>query len=63
MTVVAEGVENAATRDLLASFGCDEAQGFFFCYPQPPQEVASHLSASRDLLHHAPAPSPVTLAG
>jgi diguanylate cyclase (GGDEF)-like protein len=33
--VVAEGVESAAHRDLLASKGCDEAQGYFYSEPIP----------------------------
>jgi EAL domain-containing protein (putative c-di-GMP-specific phosphodiesterase class I) len=31
--VVAEGVEDAATSRLLATLGCDEAQGFHFARP------------------------------
>jgi diguanylate cyclase (GGDEF)-like protein len=38
LRVVAEGVEDAVTRDLLASLGCDEAQGFLFSHPLPPGE-------------------------
>jgi len=33
----AEGVEDAATRDLLASLGCDQAQGYFYARPLPPE--------------------------
>jgi diguanylate cyclase (GGDEF)-like protein/PAS domain S-box-containing protein len=33
ITVVAEGVETAAHRDLLHSKGCDEAQGYFYSAP------------------------------
>jgi diguanylate cyclase len=33
MVCVAEGVENAATEDLLISYGCDVAQGFYFSPP------------------------------
>jgi diguanylate cyclase (GGDEF)-like protein/PAS domain S-box-containing protein len=35
ITVVAEGVETAAHRDLLAAQGCDEAQGYFYSKPIP----------------------------
>jgi EAL domain-containing protein (putative c-di-GMP-specific phosphodiesterase class I) len=33
ITVVAEGVETAAHRDLLTRQGCDEAQGYFYSKP------------------------------
>jgi diguanylate cyclase (GGDEF)-like protein/PAS domain S-box-containing protein len=33
LTVVAEGVENNRTLELLTSFGCDAAQGFFIAKP------------------------------
>jgi EAL domain-containing protein (putative c-di-GMP-specific phosphodiesterase class I) len=35
LTVVGEGVEDAATASALASIGCDVAQGFHFAAPMP----------------------------
>jgi diguanylate cyclase (GGDEF)-like protein/PAS domain S-box-containing protein len=35
LTVVAEGVETAAAADTLTTLGCDLAQGYFYCPPQP----------------------------
>ncbi|MGX1165534.1 EAL domain-containing protein (putative c-di-GMP-specific phosphodiesterase class I) [Bradyrhizobium sp. USDA 372] len=35
LTVVAEGIENRATADLLVSMGCEEGQGYFFGRPMP----------------------------
>ena len=40
LRVVAEGVENAETYDLLASLGCDLAQGNFMCRPLPAEQLA-----------------------
>ncbi len=37
LKVVAEGVETAASLALLAELGCDEAQGYYFSRPQPPE--------------------------
>lgn len=42
--VVAEGVENRATLDLLCSMGCDSAQGYFLGYPIPAHEIPHWLS-------------------
>jgi EAL domain-containing protein (putative c-di-GMP-specific phosphodiesterase class I) len=39
LSVVAEGVENAAVWDLLAALGCDEAQGYHMCKPLPAAEL------------------------
>ncbi len=33
LTVVAEGVENQASYDMLAAMGCDYLQGFYICRP------------------------------
>ncbi|MEP7059773.1 MAG: EAL domain-containing protein, partial [Actinomycetota bacterium] len=44
LQVVAEGVEDRETWDLLASFGCDEAQGYFFSRPIPSGEFWRWLS-------------------
>ncbi len=38
MSVVAEGVEDAATSDTLRQLGCEHAQGYFFARPMPALE-------------------------
>ncbi|MFI5510517.1 putative bifunctional diguanylate cyclase/phosphodiesterase [Mycobacterium sp. NPDC051804] len=42
---VAEGVENAATADLLTSYGCDVGQGFYFSPPVTADMLPSMMSA------------------
>jgi diguanylate cyclase (GGDEF)-like protein/PAS domain S-box-containing protein len=44
MQVVAEGVETATQRDLLAQMGCDFAQGYFFSRPVAPAELERWLA-------------------
>ena len=44
LKVVAEGVESATSRDPLKSFGCDEAQGYFYSRPQPADIITGFLS-------------------
>lgn len=44
LKVVAEGVETAAARDMLRSFGCDEAQGYYYSRPQPAEIITPFLS-------------------
>lgn len=39
--VIAEGVEDAATADVLRSIGCDQGQGYFFSRPLPAPRFAS----------------------
>lgn len=39
LSVIAEGIENRATADLLASMGCEEGQGYFFGRPMPVAEL------------------------
>ena len=46
-TVVAEGVEDAVTWDLLAHIGCDAAQGFFIARPLPAGEIAGWLDSRK----------------
>ncbi|OGI64817.1 MAG: hypothetical protein A2W18_09365 [Candidatus Muproteobacteria bacterium RBG_16_60_9] len=43
MKVVAEGVENEATRRALGALGCDHAQGYLFAPPIPPGEFSAWL--------------------
>ncbi|MFO1109913.1 MAG: EAL domain-containing protein [Bradyrhizobium sp.] len=35
LSVIAEGIENRATADLLLTMGCEEGQGFYFGRPMP----------------------------
>lgn len=44
LTVVAEGVETTAQRDVLADIGCDIVQGFLFGRPAPAAEFAHRLA-------------------
>ena len=43
LRVVAEGVEDAITRALLADLGCDQAQGFLMSRPLPGPAVSHWL--------------------
>jgi diguanylate cyclase (GGDEF)-like protein len=38
-TVVAEGAEDQATMSMLAVFGCDAVQGYYFAKPLPAEEI------------------------
>jgi diguanylate cyclase (GGDEF)-like protein len=54
LRVVAEGVEDLATFDRLADFGCDEAQGYYISRPMSAIEFTRWLSV-RNLDREAPA--------
>ncbi len=43
LRVVAEGVEDQATLDLLAALGCDVAQGYVIARPMPSTELAAWM--------------------
>jgi EAL domain-containing protein (putative c-di-GMP-specific phosphodiesterase class I) len=45
LSVVAEGVENAAILQRLRALGCDEAQGWHIGKPMPADELPSWLQA------------------
>jgi len=46
LSVVAEGVETQAQRELLTSIGCDEMQGFLYSAPRTAGELVTLLSTS-----------------
>ncbi len=46
LNVVAEGVEDQWTLDLLATFGCDQAQGYHIARPMPGADFGGWLGGS-----------------
>jgi diguanylate cyclase (GGDEF)-like protein len=44
--VIAEGVEDEAAFELLTQYGCDQAQGYYFCKPLPKDELTKWLQES-----------------
>lgn len=46
LRVVAEGVEDARTMDMLVEWGCDEAQGYHFARPMPGPDLVDWLESS-----------------
>ena len=54
--VVAEGVENQGTCDLLLSMGCDIAQGYHLSRPIPQADVIDWLRAYCREIHEQPFP-------
>ena len=54
MTVLAEGVEDETTLDLLAQYGCDSAQGHLFSRALTAQELTPWLTESAYAAHPPP---------
>ena len=48
LSVIAEGIENRATADLLVSMGCEEGQGYFFGRPMPAAAFESQFLRERE---------------
>jgi EAL domain-containing protein (putative c-di-GMP-specific phosphodiesterase class I) len=46
LKVTAEGVETELQKELLATAGCDYAQGYLFSRPIPPEEFANLLGGN-----------------
>ena len=47
LSVIAEGIENRASADLLLTMGCEEGQGYFFGKPMPVRRVRSQMVRTR----------------
>ena len=56
LSVIAEGIEDRATADLLLRMGCEEGQGYFFGRPVPAQAFESQFLAAREAAADAPGP-------
>jgi EAL domain-containing protein (putative c-di-GMP-specific phosphodiesterase class I) len=54
LTVVAEGVEDAGSIDLLSGAGCDLAQGYHVARPMPGDEIEAWLTSSGRALRPIP---------
>ncbi len=50
--VVAEGIEDTATLDLLRGLGCDAAQGFLFSRPGPVERIRQRMAAGPAIDEH-----------
>lgn len=49
LSVIAEGIENRATADLLVTMGCEEGQGYYFGRPMPVAALQEQfLAAGRE---------------
>ncbi|HEX7777263.1 MAG TPA: EAL domain-containing protein [Parvibaculum sp.] len=51
ISVLAEGVEDAAQLEILRSLGCDEAQGYFLGKPMEAADFEAFLRSSADGMH------------
>jgi EAL domain-containing protein (putative c-di-GMP-specific phosphodiesterase class I) len=47
LSVIAEGIENRATADLLITMGCEEGQGYFFGKPMPVSALEQQFLAAK----------------
>jgi diguanylate cyclase len=56
LTVVAEGIEREAERDVLTDLGCHRAQGFLFSKAVPGESVDALLSSPGSWLRGIPSP-------
>ncbi len=54
ISVIAEGIEDRATADLLLAMGCEEGQGYFFGRPMPAQAFEGQFMVAREPAVEAP---------
>jgi diguanylate cyclase (GGDEF)-like protein len=58
LEAVAEGVEDPAVVEMLATMGCDFAQGYVFARPMPAEEVGEWMTANSPGIEGRPRPAP-----
>jgi EAL domain-containing protein (putative c-di-GMP-specific phosphodiesterase class I) len=49
LSVIAEGIEDQATAELLKRMGCEEGQGYYFGPPMPAAEFEQRFLAANPL--------------
>ena len=54
LSVIAEGIENRASADLLLTMGCEEGQGYFFGKPMPVVEIEEKYGLHGSLRERPP---------
>jgi predicted signal transduction protein with EAL and GGDEF domain len=62
LSVIAEGIEDRDTADLLRSRGCDEGQGYYFGRPMPASEFEQRFLSKEVILTPSIAVQGVTAA-
>ncbi|KTG16026.1 MULTISPECIES: EAL domain-containing protein [unclassified Guyparkeria] len=50
ITVIAEGIETEAQRDILVNWGCDSLQGYLFARPMPLTDLVGCLEDNRNII-------------
>jgi EAL domain-containing protein (putative c-di-GMP-specific phosphodiesterase class I) len=63
LSVVAEGVEDAPTLDVLRELGCDIAQGYYIARPMPARDLETWLSTAHPCGRAVPAAAASRLVG
>jgi EAL domain-containing protein (putative c-di-GMP-specific phosphodiesterase class I) len=54
LSLIAEGIEDRPTRDLLASMGCEEGQGYYFGRPMPAPSFTSKFVVKSETTPKSP---------
>ncbi len=62
LRVIAEGIESAATADLLQTMGCEEGQGFYFGAPMPAEEFERRMLTNHEHPGDGAVPEPAATA-
>jgi diguanylate cyclase (GGDEF)-like protein len=63
LKVIAEGVEDQRTLDELTRLGCDQAQGYLICRPQPAHDIDSWLQSDRSFFAETGRPTALRVVG
>ncbi len=54
LSVTAEGIETQAQREVIATIGCEHAQGYHYALPMPADKMLAQLAAHPDGAVHLP---------